>query len=238
MKHFLTARIAALVATLFWAHSSFADGGKFSQSEAMFKSREDAFSLVAQPSMVMIDGGTIEFWVSPQWTKAPAFDPTVLSHLGEDGVNFSIHITKDRKGIGLNSGDDWAVAPYDFTKDDSTKGPPTLRHVALVTVDDLTEVLVDGERIALLNRGFFPVESQTFHIGSFDGYNAPFRGYLAGIRIWRIPLDHKALADFKRVDIAGEEGLTHPEFWALLGASDFSDGKKDFYVTVGTEVPQ
>ena len=141
------------------------------------------------PALELSAPASVEFWVSPGWRDVPAYDPCIVSSIGEAGVNFAVHITADRKSIGLYAGERFATLPFDFTD-------ALMHHVALISFGpELTEVQIDGETAGLLKLGFAESPSVSFHIGSLDGEQAPFVSAVARVRLWNTVLGPDANPD-------------------------------------------
>lgn len=171
----------------------------------------------ADPSLELSGYGTIEFWVAPRWSTPPDDDPVILSYLGESGPLYTVVMTADRQAIGLMSGSDWDLTQFDFTDG-------KLHHVALVVMGEATEVYIDGKHNDTLMIGFSQGVGRSFHIGSLDGVFSPFKGGLAGLRIWNTTVSEADIDAYKMVDIFSREGRKHTDFDALVGASDFANG--------------
>jgi hypothetical protein len=148
----------------------------------------------------------------------------ILSYLGDAGPLYTVVMTADRQAIGLMSGKDWDLDQFDFTDG-------KLHHVTLVVMGDATEVYIDGKHDDTLMIGFGQGVGRSLHIGSLDGVASPFKGGLAGLRIWNTPLSEADIDAYKLVDIFSPEGRKHPDFDALVGASDFTGGAVKFNLT-------
>ena len=42
------------------------------------------------PQLVLADGGTIEFWVVPDWTSDPGYDPVIICNAGPEGASYLV----------------------------------------------------------------------------------------------------------------------------------------------------
>lgn len=186
---------------------------------------ENGMDFFEAPSLRLSEVGTIEFWASPKWNNEPDGDPVILSATGFDGPHYSIVMTGKRDAIGLYSGDDWDFIEYDFSQD-------KLYHIAFLIQGDLTDIYIDGEMEGSIAQGVAPVDFQTFHIGSADGFNNVFVGDLAGIRIWDGLVDPDDLNAFHKKSLIAENVPQHPDLESLRAISDFTDGKRNFILTV------
>lgn len=164
--------------------------------------------------------GTVEFWVAAKWDSVD-YDPAILSYLGNLGPRFAILIPADRKGIGMMANQKWEVAPFDFSDG-------KLHHVAFIMIDSRTSVFVDDEFVALLPISIADLPAHSLHIGSFNGKDAGFKGYLAGMRVWDSAVDPDDIAAYKRVNLSTPEGAKHPSIDTLVGVADFASGQVDF----------
>lgn len=169
--------------------------------------------------------GTIEFWIAPAWASSIDHDPTVIANVGETGVRYSIHVTSDRKAIGLHAGENWQTVPFDFTDG-------RLHHVAMTTLDGVTDVVVDGSSRGLLGMEYDgSIAGQSFAIGSFDGKVAPFKGTLAGLRIWNTPLVDLELNRFSKLDVDDSAFAAHPALRHLVAAGVVQNGRLVLRIT-------
>lgn len=168
-------------------------------------------------SLDLSGGSTIEFWVQPDWTNAPAFDPVVLSYAGEQGASYLITVLRDRDGIGVMSGDTYEVVPFDF-------GDGQMHHVALISYAKTTEVLVGSDLVAVLPMSIQSLPADGLFIGTSDGENNPFMGALAAVRLWGVPLSQETVIDWAMSDVLAPQGPEHPDLRFLIGHSDFATG--------------
>ena len=154
---------------------------------------ESRLDYPGSPALDLSSPATVEFWVAPAWKEEPAYDPCVLSSVGEAGLIFAVHITADRKRIGVFDGASFVSLPFDFTDG-------LMHRVVLMAVaPQVTEVEIDGDTIGLLPLGLGDGSpSAAFHIGSLDGEQAPFVGALARLRVWDAVLDKNTSADSLR----------------------------------------
>ena len=169
--------------------------------------------------LTMTGGATIEFWVQPDWTDDPGYDPVVLSNAGPQGPSYLVALLRDRDGIGIMVGDQSVIGAFDFTDG-------KMHHVAVIDDGTSTAVLVDGETILVSEITFAALPSAGFWIGSSDGRNDPFVGAIAGLRLWDIAVNPTQLKDFAKVDLFEAREEPHPDLGWLIGLSDFTN--KDF----------
>ncbi len=170
----------------------------------------------ADARMDLVGGATIEFWVTPDWTEDPGYDPVILSNAGPGGASYLVVLLRDRDGIGILSGDRFELVPHDFTDGE-------LHHVAIVDYGDSVLVLVDNEPAADIDMTFQNLPSSGFWIGTSDGQNGGFVGAIAGLRIWDIPVAPEDLSAYSMVDIVNDDQNIHPDLEWLIGVSDFEN---------------
>ena len=166
------------------------------------------------PLLAPNEQSTIEFWVQPQWSETPDFDPVVLSNFGSEGASYLIAISAEKDGIIVSSDDMLEAAPYDFSDGE-------LHHVALVDYGDSVRLLVDLEYVADLPITFESLPSNGLYIGSADDTGDAFTGLIGGVRIWSVAVEDASLAQFARRDVAGEPA--HSDVDALKLISDFTN---------------
>ncbi|MEZ5599268.1 MAG: LamG-like jellyroll fold domain-containing protein [Pseudomonadales bacterium] len=176
---------------------------------------DNAVVFPADDTLALSAPATIEFWVQPAWGDALPYDPFLLNCVGPQGVRYGIVMTAEKDAIGLYSGTDWDLAEFDFSDN-------RLHHVAFVLEDDLTTVYIDGEYVDQLAQSVSDVEATQIHVGSFDGYQQRFSGRFGGLRLWETAIDEEDLAAYRKIAIFSEQGYRHPDFDALLAASDFT----------------
>jgi hypothetical protein len=161
-------------------------------------------------------GSTIEFWVQPDWTEDPGYDPTIVSNLGPEGASYLIAMTGARDGIGVISGDLGAVAPFDFADG-------RMHHVAVVDFGDVIQVVIDGKPVADLGLSFDALPSQGLWIGTDGPGGAPFIGAIGDMRMWNVALSPEVIGRFAKTDLTDPEGPVHPRAEWLVGISNFDD---------------
>lgn len=164
-----------------------------------------------------VDGDeTIEFWVGPDWTADPGYDPVVVANIGKTGASYIIAILRDRDGVGVLSGETETLAPFDFTDG-------RLHHVAVVQSGGALHIVVDGAVCGTSEVGLSSRPVGGVWIGSADGRTAPFPGAIGQLRFWNAAVDLETLDAFKLVDVLSDDGLDHPYASDLVAVSAFPD---------------
>lgn len=161
----------------------------------------------------IMHGGTLEFWVAPDWTSDPGYDPVVISSAGQDGVNYMIAVLRHRDGLGVLIGEYEHAIAFDFSDNQ-------LHHIALVVSDNELIALIDGRLRAALAIQTMPNEPEGFWVGTADGETAPFIGAIAGLRIWSTALSQAELVEYALKPVVTEAGQ-HPALDHLVVISDF-----------------
>ncbi len=169
--------------------------------------------------LILEGGSTIEFWVQPDWTADPGYDPVVLSNAGPYGPLYLVALLRDRDGLGIMIGEKSAIAAFDFTDG-------KMHHVAIIDDGTSVAMLVDGSPVGIAEITSKASQSAGFWIGSSDGQNDPFIGAIAGLRLWDVAVGPSLLEEFATVDIIANRKKTHPDLNWLIGLSDFTN--KDF----------
>ena len=165
------------------------------------------------PQLDLAGGGTIEFWVVPDWSEDPGYDPVVICNAGPEGASYLIALLRDRDGIAIATGDEEEVAAFDFTDG-------RLHHVAISQFEDGTAIFIDGQVVGTSDLRFESRPSAAVWIGSIDGENNHFRGAIAGMRFWDVVVEQETLVDYAMRDIFAEE---HPDLPFLSAISDFGN---------------
>lgn len=171
-----------------------------------------------QPALSVADGGTIEFWVSPDWKASPGYDPVIVSSAGQQGISFLIAVLRDRDGLAFASGDDEYVVAFDFTDG-------KLHHVAVSQLSDGIVIYIDGKPVGSSELKARKLPAAGFWIGSIDGTNNAFRGVVGGLRIWKEPIDRAELVRYALKDAIADD---HPDLDVLSAISDFT--KRDMQI--------
>lgn len=173
----------------------------------------NALAFDPAPQLQLADGGTIEFWVAPDWTTDPGYDPVIICNAGPEGASYLIAMLRDRDGIAIAAGGEEDIATFDFSDGQ-------LHHVAVSQLEDGTVVFVDGQVVGTSELRFLDLPSAGVWLGTIDGENNSFNGAIAGLRIWDGVVEQETLVEFARKDIfAGD----HPELPFLLAVSDFAN---------------
>ncbi len=176
---------------------------------------EQALVFAAVDEMYIGDGGTIEFWVVPDWIEAPPYDPVVLSNAGAEGASYLIAVLRDRDGLGIVSGDAELMVPFDFTD-------AQLHHVALSYYSDQLAVYIDGRLVVSTEFTIEDLPAAGLWVGTADGSTAPFIGAVAGLRIWGRPVAQEDLVRFAATDVL-DAGAGHPDMDYLRAISAFNE---------------
>ena len=176
---------------------------------------ERALVFAAVDEMYIGDGGTIEFWVVPDWIEAPAYDPVVLSNAGPEGASYLVAVLRDRDGLGIVSGEAEVLVPFDFTD-------AQLHHVALTYYNDHLAVYVDGRLEVSTEFTITDLPAAGLWVGTADGTTAPFVGAVAGLRIWGRPVAQEDLVRFAAADVL-DASAGHPDIDHLRAISAFNE---------------
>lgn len=193
---------------------------------------ETSLDLPASSTFDLGSSGTIEFVVLADWNDDPGYFPCVLaSRSAYDGddpsvlaamTRYSVHISGDRKSIGLWNGVRWAGVPFEF-------GDGRFHRVALVTRETSTTVYVDGENRGELVIGYGAGAGLPFHVGSSDGASEFFVGALSGVRIWRAALEPETLA--RLASYPGPPPPDDPSLGELVALSSFTESEPTLLVS-------
>ena len=175
---------------------------------------KNSLSFEPAPGFNLAGGGTIEFWISPDWTQDPGYDPTIIANAGPKGPSFVVAMLRDRDGMAIASGTDEDVVTFDFTNHQ-------MHHVAISQLSDGVVVLIDGQVAGLPDIKIRALPSAGFWVGSIDGHGQPFKGAIAALRIWDTPVSQEDLVRFAHQDVF--EG-DHPDLAHLTALSDFTHG--------------
>jgi len=169
------------------------------------------------PELFLAAGGTIEFWVVPDWQEAPGYDPVVLSNAGPEGASYLVAVLRDRDGLALVSGDAEFFIAFDFTD-------ARLHHVAFVYEEGRVAGYVDGQLEGAAEFAMTDLPAQGLWVGTADGTTAPFVGAIAGLRIWGTALTREEIVEFAAEDVLAT-ATDHPAYPYLRAVSDFrNDG--------------
>ena len=210
-------------------HLPLAAQGKSYLPDVLELDGETSLTFPADESLDLSGGATIEFWVQPDWTTPPTFDPVVLSYAGGDGASYLVSLLRDRDGIGVMSGKKYEVVPFDFSGG-------RMHHVALIDFGTQTEVLVNNDLVAVLPMTIETLPADGLFIGTSDGESNPFQGALGAVRLWGVPLAQDTVIDWAMRDVLSEEGADHPDLQFLIGHSAFSS--EDFLLASVAAEPE
>ena len=167
------------------------------------------------PQMILADGGTIEFWVVPDWTEDPGYDPVIVCNAGNEGASYLIAMLRDRDGLAIAAGDQEDVVTFDFTDG-------RLHHVAVNQLEDGIVVFVDGQVVGTSELLLLDLPSTAVWVGSIDGRNNSFAGAIAGLRVWDRPIEQEQIVEFAMKDVFDND---HPDLASLAAMSDFRAGE-------------
>lgn len=160
-------------------------------------------------------GGTLEFWVVPDWTEDPGYDPAIVSNAGPEGASYLIAMLRGRDGLAFVSGAAEDVVAFDFSDGQ-------MHHVAMLSLEDGTAFYVDGQLSAVSELVIEDRPSAGLWIGAIDGENNQFHGAIAGLRVWDTVVAQETLVSFAMQDVfAGD----HPDLDRLAALSDFGSGE-------------
>ena len=182
------------------------------EPDVMVFDGELSLDFPASPRLVLAEGGTLEFWVAPDWTADPGYDPVIISSAGPEGPSYLVAMLRERDGIAFAAGDEEAVFLFDFSDGQ-------LHHVAISQYADGIEVYVDGMQVGSEPIMALDLPVNGVWLGSIDGENNAFRGVLAGFRFWQEVVPRETLVAFALKDIFDDE---HPQLDALAAMSDFN----------------
>jgi len=187
----------------------------------------NGIEVFADPRLQLGDGGTIEFWVEPDWRNVPDYDPVILSNAGLEGVSYLIAILRDRDGLAIVSGDDEEIISFDFSDNQ-------MHHVAINNYTNNIIVFIDDEVVGNFDMTIKDRPSLGLWIGTADGQTAPFKGALGALRLWGIPVEQEMLREFSLKPALSDVTGDHPDIDYLMGMSDFDN--EDFLLIDSVEL--
>lgn len=167
------------------------------------------------PQLILADGGTIEFWVAPDWHRDPGYDPVIFCNAGPKGPSYLIAMLRDRDGLAFAAGSAEDVVSFNFMDG-------KMHHVAISQLQDGMVVFVDGRIVGTSAVKAQNLPSVGVWLGSIDGRNNRFRGAIAGLRIWDAVIEQKDLVRYALRDIFDGD---HPDLDRLSAISDFANGE-------------
>jgi len=183
----------------------------------------------SDPDLELGSSGTLEFWMAAVWdedddvTHFPCVVGRRKPYEGDEAAGFaeatqySIHLTPDRQSIGLFNGDKWASVAFDFSDG-------KLHHVAFLTRDASTQVVIDGVERGSIDVGYGSARDLPLHIGSSDGGSEFFIGALPSLRIWRGALSLEQLRALS--DLIGPPPDDDPVASRLVAYTEFTKAGK------------
>ncbi|MFW5633907.1 MAG: LamG-like jellyroll fold domain-containing protein [Erythrobacter sp.] len=184
-----------------------------------------AIAMPANEALDINGLGTIEFWVSAKWQGELDYDPAVMGYSGPQGPRFAIHIAGDKSGLGLFAGPFYDGVAFDFSDG-------VLHHVALVTLGDMTDIIIDGVYLDTLGFTFAELPAESFTIGAIGEFS-PFIGEIGQVRIWSTPVEIEVLRYFSLAPLSAEGPFPHPDLEFLTGISAFGDPETGGFIFIG-----
>lgn len=176
----------------------------------------NGLTLIPDPEFSVVEGGTIEFWVEPDWNETPDFDPVVLSAAGQQGPSYVIAMLRDQDGVGVLSSEEEAVWAFDFSDGQ-------VHHVAINFYEGEAAAIVDGQTLGLQPLSVADIAPSAVWVGTADGATAPFVGAIAALRIWGVPVEPEIIDTFRYRDVLSEADGNHPDIDYLQVVSDFDN---------------
>ncbi len=176
---------------------------------------QNGLSFPPHDALNLIDGNTIEFWLMPDWTENPGYDPVILSNAGPNGPLYLIAMLRNRDGLSLSIESNDYIVPFDFTDG-------LMHFVAIANLGDSIMVMVDNKMSGDFNAQFSEMPSAGFWIGTADGVQSPFKGAIANLRIWDSVVEPEDLMTFSRRPIHSAVD-PHPDLDQLIGQADFAN---------------
>jgi hypothetical protein len=210
MKTLLRQGTLALLACSLWLGPTAA--AQAYEPDVMVFDGELSLDFPPSPRLALATGGTLEFWVAPDWTADPGYDPVIISSAGPEGPSYLVAMLRERDGIAFAAGDEEAVFLFDFSDGQ-------LHHVAISQYADGIEVYIDGRQVGSEPIMALDLPVTGVWLGSIDGENNTFRGVVAGLRLWQEVVPRETLVAFALKDIFANE---HPQLDALAAMSDFN----------------
>lgn len=203
--------LAAILACSLWLGAG--PAAQAYEPDIMVFDGELSLDFPPSPRLVLAEGGTLEFWVAPDWDAEPDYDPVIIASAGPEGPAYLVAMLRERDGIAFAAGDEEAVFLFDFTDGQ-------LHHVAISQYADGIEVYVDGRQVGSEPIMALDLPVTGVWLGSIDGENNTFRGVLAGLRLWHEVVPRETLVAFALKDIFDGE---HPQLNALAAMSEFNE---------------
>jgi len=184
---------------------------------------KDALDIGSDPILSLAGGGTLEFWVQPDWKEDPGYDPVIISNASPEGASYMVAILGDRTGLGIRSGEAEYYTAFDFTDGNA-------HHVAINNYEKGIVVLIDGTPQGLFDEPLKSFPASSVWIGANEKDTAVFIGGIASMRLWATPVEKDTLIRFAQRDVFESDIGSHPNIDFLSGISDFDN--KDFKIIV------
>lgn len=207
----------AVAATAFGA-SAFAQSADFEVPDfedlAALATEFDGSLTTPQPIVGGFDmrlGATFEGWFGATWVNDPDADPCLFSLLNEGEVVLSVRLDGAQEYVGLQSGNDYLTYAAAFPAD-------TLNHIAVVTMGDRWEVILNGVGSDLIPFATPPGPVDSMHLGGCGLDGPGMIGWITNARVWNYPLNLADIDIYLPVtdNIAEED---HPFLPLLRGLS-------------------
>lgn len=214
MTNHLTRIGAAALLTVLAAIPTAVHGESYVPDVAEFDG-SNALTFAPAEQLDLAGGGTLEFWVAPDWTADPGYDPVIVCNAGPEGPSYLVAMLRDRDGLAFATGAEEDVVTFDFSDGQ-------MHHVAMVSLEDGTAFFIDGQLAGLSELVIEDLPSVGLWVGSIDGENNQFQGAVAGLRVWDTVVVQEALVNFAMQDVFDGD---HPDLAALAAMSDFASGE-------------
>ncbi|XOV92172.1 MAG: LamG-like jellyroll fold domain-containing protein [Bacteroidota bacterium] len=173
---------------------------------------DDDLTINHQSTLDLTDG-TIEFWVSPNWTASSnGYNPTVLAKSGSGFYAYSVKLLDDLSGIGLYNQSTLATVAYTFLQGN-------WYHVAIVENGSNAEVFINGISQGMTGMGFDTATGHPLYVGSDEGSDY-FTGMIDELRIWSTSLSQDEIRDYMCRKVTN----SHPQYASLEGYWKFDEG--------------
>lgn len=145
-------------------------------------------SLGQVPDFEFTNGiGTAEAWIRPDWTTSPGYDPCVFADRNGAPTDWSIHMVRDRTGIGNWNGSHFQSLGLGDTT--------SWHHYAVAFSNDQVSMYWDGQLLGTFAQPIDLATGLTAQIGSSADLTA--EGWVGGIdevAFYRSTLDANAIA--------------------------------------------
>ena len=188
---------------------------------------ENSLSFPGNPAFGISNGGTIEFWVTPDWKSDLGYDPVLIMSVGETSYGYVFSLLGDKTGIAMQSGDYHKSLPFDFSNNQ-------LHHVAIVNLGEAVLIMIDGRVIGQFENTLEMKPVNELWLGNSNTKAQPFVGALGGLRFWETVLERETLINFALKDVQ-DKNEPHPYLMFLTGQSDLKNNNIDFYDSIGLE---